>query len=43
MVKAWDYVIVGSGSAGSTLAGRLSENPERSVMLVEAPSKRPNC
>jgi choline dehydrogenase len=36
MVKAWDYVIVGSGSAGSTLAGRLSENPERSVMLVEA-------
>jgi choline dehydrogenase len=36
MVKAWDYVIVGGGSAGSTLAGRLSENPERRVLLVEA-------
>jgi len=38
MVGAWDYVIAGGGSAGSTLAGRLSENPERSVLLVEAGS-----
>jgi len=36
MAKAWDYVIVGGGSAGSTLAGRLSENPSLSVLLVEA-------
>jgi choline dehydrogenase len=36
MGKTWDYVIVGAGSAGSTLAGRLSENPERTVLLVEA-------
>jgi choline dehydrogenase len=36
MAEAWDYVIVGAGSAGSTLAGRLSENPQRRVLLVEA-------
>jgi choline dehydrogenase len=36
MVKAWDYVIVGSGSAGATLAARLSENTERRVLLIEA-------
>jgi choline dehydrogenase len=36
MVKAWDYVIVGGGSAGATLAARLSENPERRVLVIEA-------
>jgi len=36
MVKAWDYLIVGSGSAGATLAARLSEDPERRVLLIEA-------
>jgi choline dehydrogenase-like flavoprotein len=36
MIKAWDYVIVGSGSAGATLAARLSEDPERRVLLIEA-------
>jgi choline dehydrogenase len=34
--KAWDYVIIGGGSAGATLAARLSENPERRVLLLEA-------
>ena len=31
-----DFLIVGGGSAGATLAARLSENPATRVMLVEA-------
>ena len=32
----YDYVILGGGSSGCTLAARLSENPRASVLLVEA-------
>ncbi len=36
MRKSWDYIVVGSGSAGATLAARLSQNADRSVLLIES-------
>ncbi|WP_433800176.1 mycofactocin dehydrogenase MftG [Actinomycetospora sp. CA-084318] len=32
----WDVLVVGGGSAGCALAGRLSEDPGRRVLLLEA-------
>jgi choline dehydrogenase len=35
-MKAFDYVVIGAGSAGSIIATRLSEDPGTSVLLLEA-------
>jgi len=34
--KTFDYIVVGAGLAGTTVAARLAENPAISVLLIEA-------
>ena len=35
-MKNIDYIIVGAGSAGCTLAARLTEDTDANVLLLEA-------
>ncbi|EON97379.1 putative glucose-methanol-choline oxidoreductase protein [Phaeoacremonium minimum UCRPA7] len=34
--KAFDFIVVGGGTAGCAVAGRLAENPKVSVLIIEA-------
>jgi choline dehydrogenase len=37
--KAFDFIVVGGGTAGCVVAGRLAENPNVSVLVIEAGPK----
>ena len=39
----YDYIIIGGGSAGCTVAARLTKDPCISVLLIEAGASKGAC